>query len=62
MVSMALKDLALVAVTHLHSDHYLELGPLLHTVWVSRLKTHVDVWRPSGLDGYWRGSAMATTG
>ncbi len=52
---MALKDLALVAITHLHSDHYLELGPLLHTAWVSGLKTPVAVWGPAGLDGYWRG-------
>lgn len=52
---MALKDLALVAITHLHSDHYLELGPLLHTAWVSGLKTPVEVWGPAGLSAYWQG-------
>lgn len=52
---MALKDVALVAITHLHSDHYLELGPLLHTAWVSGLKTPVAVWGPAGLGTYWQG-------
>lgn len=50
---MALKDLKSVLVTHLHSDHYLELGPLLHTAWTSGLKTTVSVWGPAGLEKYW---------
>lgn len=50
---MQLKDLSLIFITHLHSDHYLELGPLLHTAWTAGLKTKVDVHGPAGLDGYW---------
>lgn len=51
---MALKDLAQVVITHLHSDHYLELGPLLHTAWTAGLSTPVEVWGPQGLEDYWR--------
>ena len=52
---MALRDLSLIFVTHLHSDHYLELGPLLHTAWTAGLKTPVDVYGPEGLDAAWQG-------
>ena len=50
---MHLKDVSTIFISHLHSDHYIELGPLLHTAWTSGLKTKVDVWGPAGLDGYW---------
>jgi ribonuclease BN (tRNA processing enzyme) len=49
-----LKALSAVFVTHLHSDHYLELGPLLHTAWTAGLRTPVTVWGPEGLGRYWR--------
>jgi ribonuclease BN (tRNA processing enzyme) len=52
---MALKDLSLIFITHLHSDHYLDLGPLLHTAWTAGLKTVVEVIGPEGLDVYWHG-------
>lgn len=52
---IALKDLSLIFITHLHSDHYLELGPLLHTAWTAGLKTPVRVFGPSGLLRYWTG-------
>lgn len=52
---IALKDLGLIFITHLHSDHYLELGPLLHTAWTAGLKTPVRVYGPSGLARYWDG-------
>jgi ribonuclease BN (tRNA processing enzyme) len=52
---MSLKDLSLIFITHLHSDHYLELGPLLHTAWCAGLRTSVQVWGPQGLDLYWQG-------
>ncbi|WP_109565056.1 MBL fold metallo-hydrolase [Jannaschia seohaensis] len=52
---MELKDLSLIFVTHLHSDHYLELGPLLHTAWTAGLKTPVDVYGPPGLETAWAG-------
>jgi len=50
---MQLKDLSLIFITHLHSDHYLELGPLIHTAWTAGLRTSVDIWGPAGLDAYW---------
>lgn len=56
---IALKDLSLIFITHLHSDHYLELGPLIHTAWTAGLKTPVRVWGPSGLQRYWQGFLMA---
>jgi ribonuclease BN (tRNA processing enzyme) len=52
---IALKDLSLIFITHLHSDHYLELGPLLHTAWTAGLKTPVDIYGPIGLEQYWDG-------
>lgn len=52
---MQLRDLSLIFITHLHSDHYLELGPLLHTAWTAGLKTRVDIYGPDGIDTYWDG-------
>jgi ribonuclease BN (tRNA processing enzyme) len=49
-----LAELSTVIITHLHSDHYLELGPLIHTAWTSGLRKTVTVYGPSGLAGYWR--------
>lgn len=48
-----LKDLSLIFITHMHSDHYMELGPLLHTAWTAGLKTPVDLWGPEGIADYW---------
>ena len=50
---MQLRDLQTIFITHLHSDHYLELGPLIHTAWTAGLKTPVTVYGPSGLERYW---------
>ena len=50
---MALEDLSTILVTHLHSDHYLELGPLLHTAWTAGLAAPVTVYGPEGLGTYW---------
>ena len=50
---MPLKTLDLVFVTHLHSDHVLELGPLLHTAWTAGLSTPVRVYGPAGTAHYW---------
>jgi len=52
---MQLRDLSLIFITHMHSDHYLELGPLLHTAWTAGLKTKVHVYGPEGIDLYWDG-------
>ena len=50
---MQLRDLSLIFITHMHSDHYLELGPLLHTAWTAGLKTKIDVYGPEGITAYW---------
>lgn len=52
---MDLKTLDLIFITHLHSDHVLELGPLIHTAWTTGLKTPVTVFGPPGIEGYWTG-------
>ena len=48
-----LTGIDLIVVTHLHSDHYLELGPLLHTAWTAGLTRPVPVIGPAGLREYW---------
>ena len=50
---MRLTDLSLIFITHLHSDHYLDLGPLLHTAWTAGLKSRVRVFGPADLSAYW---------
>lgn len=50
---MSLKALDFVFITHLHSDHVLELGPLLHTAWTAGLDTVVRVYGPPGTGHYW---------
>ena len=52
---VALKDIRHIFITHLHSDHYLELGPLLHTAWTAGLTKIVQIYGPAGLDAYWAG-------
>lgn len=56
-----LRDLSVIVITHLHSDHYLELGPLLHTAWTAGLRTPVRVIGPKGLDAYWHGFLHSMT-
>jgi ribonuclease BN (tRNA processing enzyme) len=50
---LSLKALDLVFVTHLHSDHVLELGPLLHTAWVAGLTRPVTIHGPAGIGYHW---------
>lgn len=50
-----LKTLDLIFITHLHSDHILELGPLIHTAWTTGLKTPVTIYGPPGIEDYWAG-------
>lgn len=52
---MDLKSLDQIFITHLHSDHLLELGPLIHTAWTTGLKSSVTVYGPPGIEGYWAG-------
>lgn len=51
---VALARLDLIFITHLHSDHYLELGPLIHTAWTAGLASPVRVFGPAGLEDYWQ--------
>jgi ribonuclease BN (tRNA processing enzyme) len=51
---IGLKALDLIFITHLHSDHVLELGPLIHTAWTAGLATPIGVFGPPGTDHYWR--------
>jgi ribonuclease BN (tRNA processing enzyme) len=51
---VGLETLDLIVITHLHSDHVLELGPLLHTAWTAGLATPVKVFGPAGTDHYWQ--------
>jgi ribonuclease BN (tRNA processing enzyme) len=54
---MPLPALRYVFITHHHSDHNIELGPLLYNSWAAGLRTPVDVYAPVGLKalitGYW---------
>lgn len=52
---VALSTLDLILITHLHSDHVLELGPLLHTAWTAGLKHTVLVFGPVGTKAVWDG-------
>lgn len=54
-VGLPLTALDAVLITHLHSDHYLELGPLLHTAWTAGLKHQIPIFGPSGIETYWQG-------
>ena len=49
------REVDTILITHLHSDHYLELGPFLHTAWVGGLTRPVRVIGPRGLGAYWEG-------
>jgi ribonuclease BN (tRNA processing enzyme) len=48
-----LKRIDTIVITHLHSDHYLDLGPLIHTAWTAGLSRPVPVYGPRGLADYW---------
>lgn len=56
---VSLKDLDLVFITHLHSDHVLELGGLLHTAWTAGLDRPVRVFGPPGTQHVWTRFAQA---
>jgi ribonuclease BN (tRNA processing enzyme) len=49
---ISLRALDLVFITHLHSDHVLELGALLHTAWTAGLSSVVRVFGPAGTKAY----------
>ena len=47
-----------IFITHHHSDHNLELGPLLYNAWISGLRDTIHVYGPVGLNSlisfYWQ--------
>ena len=47
-----LADIDFIFITHLHSDHLLELGPLLHTAWTTNLQKRITVFGPAGTKEY----------
>ena len=57
-----LQLLRYIFITHHHSDHNLELGPLLYNAWASGLSTPVDVYAPKGLNAllgyYWKSNGF----
>jgi ribonuclease BN (tRNA processing enzyme) len=38
-----------ILITHNHSDHMLELGPLIYNAWAGGLREPIDVWGPPPL-------------
>lgn len=46
---VSLNRLRYIFITHHHSDHNLELGPLFYNGWITGLPTQVDAYGPSGL-------------
>jgi ribonuclease BN (tRNA processing enzyme) len=47
-----------ILITHHHSDHILELGPLLYNIWACGFRDPIDVWGPPPLrkiiDGFFQ--------
>ena len=52
---VSLLDIDAIFITHLHSDHVLELGPLLYTAWTTGLDRTIAVFGPIGIEDYWDG-------
>ena len=50
-----LRQLSLIFITHLHSDHVLELGGLIHTAWTTGLNKRLRVFGPVGTRALWKG-------
>jgi ribonuclease BN (tRNA processing enzyme) len=50
-----LRQLSLIFITHLHSDHVLELGGLIHTAWTTGLNKRLRVFGPVGTRALWNG-------
>lgn len=50
----SLLEIDAIFITHLHSDHILELGPLLYTAWTTGLRQPVQVFGPKGTAAHWQ--------
>ena len=51
---ISLSDLDAIIITHLHSDHLLDLGPLIYTAWTSGPPRRLPLYGPPGLRDYWQ--------
>jgi len=49
-----LPSISKVFISHMHSDHNLEYGPMLYSAWAAGLNHQVDVWGPPTLDAMTR--------
>ena len=62
LAGLELKQLSNVFITHHHSDHDIDLGPLLQLAWLSGLTNAVDCWGPPPMrrmiDDYFRFEAF----
>ena len=46
---IALDRLRYIFITHHHSDHNLEFGPLIYNTWITGLPAQIDAYGPPGL-------------
>jgi ribonuclease BN (tRNA processing enzyme) len=46
---VALDRLKYIFITHHHSDHNHEFGPLVYNTWITGLPAHIDAYGPPGL-------------
>ena len=46
---IALNRLRYIFVTHQHSDHNLEFGPLIYNAWITGNPAHIDAYGPPGM-------------
>jgi ribonuclease BN (tRNA processing enzyme) len=46
---IAVNRLRYIFITHHHSDHNLEFGPLIYNSWITGLPTEIDAYGPPGL-------------
>ena len=46
---IALNRLRYIFITHHHSDHNLEFGPLIYNTWITGLPAQIDAYGPTGL-------------
>jgi ribonuclease BN (tRNA processing enzyme) len=46
---VSLDRLRYIFITHHHSDHNLEYGPLLYNAWITGMPIRVDAYGPTGL-------------
>ena len=49
IAGVALDKLRYIFITHHHSDHNLEFGPLIYNTWITGLPAQIDAYGPPGL-------------